>query len=438
MICCIVGIGFFTLASVWAGGGGDKGGSAVTTLPPGAKSLDKFTITYFDFNEDPATADAKTKAFYANVERLFKTMYPNATLELTGLSAGQNGLDVLQMQFASGTGPDVFEFQNRVVPFAQAGYLYDLTDQPWAKDVIESAYPEVKYNGKIYAAPNRSGGWGVFYNKKIYEDQLALKIPKNFQEFIDNCEKIKKAGYAPLVTGGADGWPFFGVFNTFHSFLFGANRNFPVDLYNGKISLARKEMHEMFSAVKLLYDKGYFSEATMSLPWGGALQYLGEGKAVMGFAPASSVYSLEADYNLQFGFFYIPDYNGYNCVPVTADTSYGINAKYKFASTYGADLIKCLIDDSSLHLLNDNVSPVAYRNKPMAYTNLSGKTYQEAYDRGPIVMQISSWLPTSANLGMQIISSIVSGNGFTQQMLNDMQRNYEADKNQVNYSSFEN
>jgi raffinose/stachyose/melibiose transport system substrate-binding protein len=426
---------FLTLSSAWAGGGGGDKSGTVTTLPPGAKSLDKFTITYFDFNEDPSVGNDRTKSFYANVEKLFKGLYPNSTLELTGLDAGQSGLDVLQMQFASGTGPDVFEFQNRIVPFAQAGYLYDLSNESWAKDVVEPAFPEVKYNGKIYAAPNRTSGWGLFYNKSIYEDKLGLSVPKNFQEFLDNCEKIKKAGYAPLVTGGADGWPFFGIFNSFHSFIFGANKNFPIDLYNGKVSLAGKEMTDMFNAIKLCYDKGYFSEATMSLPWGGSLQHLGEGKAVMAFMPGGMNLADEG-YDIDVGFFYIPDYNGYNCLPVTADTSYGVNAKYKFASTYGADLIKCLIDDSSLHILNDNAAPVGYKNKSIAFNNLTGKMYQQAFDKGPVVMQISSWIPTSANLGMQIVSSILSGTGFSQAMLEEMQRNYQADKGQVNYTSF--
>lgn len=437
ILCLLMGILLLGSVTVWAGGGGDKsGGSTVTTLPPGAKSLDKFTINYYDFNDDPAAMSSREKAFYANVEKLYKSLYPNATFNLTGISAGLDGLDVLQMQLSSGTGPDVFEFQDRIVQFATAGFLHDLSDQPWTKELIDIALYGVSYNGKVYAAPNKAVGWGVQYDKKIYEDELGLRVPRNFQEFLDNCEKIKRAGYAPLVIGGGDGWPFYGIFNSFHSFLFGANKNFHADLYNGKASLTGKEMNDMFAAIKTLYDKGYFSEASMSLPWGGALQFYADGKAAMTFLPGPMDLS-DFGYKRDAGFFYIPDWNGYNCLSVNpADTSYAVSARYKNASTYGADLISCLVDVSSLHIKNDDVGPASYKNKPMNFNNMAGKMYQEAFNRGPVVMQINLWIPASANLGMEIISSIMSGNGFSQQMLNDMQRNYTADRNQINSNLF--
>jgi ABC-type glycerol-3-phosphate transport system substrate-binding protein len=432
-------IALFVLSPVWGGGqGGQTGGTSSQELPPGVKSLDKFTITYFDMNTEPdLSGTGRDSRYYINVEKLYKAMYPNATIEFTGMEAGTTGLDVLQMQLASGTGPDVFEHQTRLAAFAQAGYLYDMSDQPWVKDVIEPVYPDTRYKGKFYGAPMSSGGWGVWYNKKIYEDQLGLKVPNNFQELVDNCEIIKKAGYDPFITGGADGWPFQGVFLTFSSFLFGKNQNFPEDLYNGKASLAGKEMYDLFSAIKLLYDKGYFSQATISSPWTRSLQYVGEGRAVMAFAPAGEMAALEAPdsgYDIQLGYFYIPDWDGYNCVPVLGDSVFSVNAKYQYASTRGVDLVKCLVDDTSLHIQGDGASPVGYKNKPMRHTTMSGQRYQEAYDKGPLVLQVTSWVPSSVfDLYQQIVSSIISGSGFTQAMLDNMQRTYQADKANVNF-----
>ena len=422
-------------AGLFAGGGRQPGGT-VTTLPPGAKSLDRFDINFFDFRYDPATAPPSTKAFYANVEKLYKSLYPNANLVLSGIDAGQEGMNVLQMQLAAGRGPDVFEFQAVLPPWVEAGYLYDLSDQPWAADVDEGVYFNVRYNGKIYAAPIKVSGWIVYYNKQIYEDRLGLRAPQNFQQFLDNCDAIKRAGYAPIVTGGADGWPFLGTFLCFSSFLFGANRNFPVDLYNGRASLAGREMNDLFSAIKLLYDRGYFSDATMSLTWGGAQQHLAEGRAAMLFSPAN-LNLADLGYNTEVGCFYIPDYNGYNCLPLTADSFFGINPRYRYASTYGADLVKCLVDQTSMHILNDNIAPVGFKSMTMNFNTLAPRMYQEAINKGPVVMQTTGWIPGSAfNATMPIISSILSGNGFTQQMLNDLQRNFDADKGELNFAEF--
>jgi hypothetical protein len=146
----------------------------------------------------------------------------------------------------------------------------------------------------------------------------------------------------------------------------------------------------------------------------------------------------ELGYNdVDVGFFYIPNNDGFTCLPVIADAQYGINARYRYASTYGADLVKCLIDVSSMHILNDDVGPAAYKNMVMASSSLVTRMYQEAFTKGPVVMQTNSWVPVSSySVGQSIVSSIISGNGFTQQMLNDMQRNYEADKNQLNFTAF--
>jgi hypothetical protein len=194
----------------------------------------------------------------------------------------------------------------------------------------------------------------------------------------------------------------------------------------------------MYDAVKTIHDKGYFSPASMSTSHEGAIQYLGEKKAVMTFLSPGMAAPLEdpASYNMTLGFFYVPDWNGYNCISVTEGTTYAVNAKSKYASTAGVDLISCLIDESSLHLLNDNSGPVGYKNKTMRFNTLSGKMYQEALTKGPVVMQISSWLPESANLGVEIISSIFTGKGYSPQMLDEMQKNYDADKSLVNFSAF--
>jgi raffinose/stachyose/melibiose transport system substrate-binding protein len=431
---------FIGLSSLWAGGDNDQSGSSSgQALPPGVKSMDKFTIVYFDFNDDPSSPTNVKPEYYKNVETLYKKMYPNATIEFTGTGAGVNGLDYLQMQLASGTAADVFEHQTRLAAFARAGYLYDMSDQPWASDVLEGMDPDVKYNKKTYGAPiGGAGGWGIFYNKKIYEDQLGLEAPGTFQELLDNCEKIKKAGYIPFVIGGADGWPFQGLFLSFLSFLFGSNRNFPMDLYSGKASLAGREMNNLFNAIKTLSDRGYFHEGSMSMTWNGQLQSMREGKVVMGFFPAGGQTGVETPGSgIELGYFYIPDNNGYNCIPILADTVVSVNAKYRFASTRGVDLVACFAEDSSIHIKQDNTAPSGFKNKKINYeTSSGGRRYQEAFDRGPIVLQATSWLPSSVfDLYQQIVSSIISGNGFTQQMLDNMQRAYEADKANVNMTN---
>jgi len=413
-------------------------GNGATTAPvgttkgsaDGVKSNEKFTITYFDF----VTTGPLVERLNNSVKEKWYKMYPNSTLEIT--NPPTDGLEILQTQLASGTAADVFKHQTRLAAFAKAGYMMDLSDQPWCDDVVAGCMPDCFYDGKFYAAPADCNGWGVYYVKQIYEDKLKLTVPKNFQEFVDNCQAIKDAGYNPLITGGADGWPFQGLFLTFTSFLYGADPDFHKNLYNGTAKWTDESVHELFDAIELLYDKGFFSDATMSIDIATSRQYMGEGKAVIGFGCPGVLTPLEepdSGFDIDLGYFYIPDWDGYNCVPVIADVVWSINAKYEFGSTYGIDLLNCLIDPDTLHKAYDNVSPVGYKSISMNYNTLGGQMYQDAFDKGPVVLQCTSWLPSSIfDLYQQIVSSILSGNGYTDEMLENMQKTYEADRSNVN------
>jgi raffinose/stachyose/melibiose transport system substrate-binding protein len=48
-------------------------------------------------------------------------------------------------------------------------------------------------------------GGGILSNKKIYED-LGLSVPKSWEEFAANNEKIKEAGIAPVIATYGDTW----------------------------------------------------------------------------------------------------------------------------------------------------------------------------------------------------------------------------------------
>lgn len=73
------------------------------------------------------------------------------------------------------------------------------------------------YNHSVEALPTAIKGWagslkgiayqpytsGIFYNKAIFEEAGIEKEPATWAEFLDVCQKIKDAGYAPLALDDA-------------------------------------------------------------------------------------------------------------------------------------------------------------------------------------------------------------------------------------------
>ena len=432
---------FFVLASVACNSGPAASTPGTTSQTQGsvqtteATTVDNSTpssITLF-FPWDPESAGVTDRLWFEQINKKWSAMHPDIELVMEG--APNQGLEMLQTRLAAGTMGDVFVHQTRLAAFAQAGYLMDISDQPWVERMVDGVKPDCIWNDKVWAAPLDCNGWGVYYMKDIYEGELGLGIPNDFDEFLDICQKIKDAGYDPLIAGGSEGWPFQGLFLSFTSFLYGQNENFHIDLYNGDASLAGPEMFELFSAIQELYDRGFFSDGCMSFDMPQTRQYMADGKAVIGFGCPGVITPLEQEENGSYdlGYFYIPDRQGYNCVPVIACWVISINADYKYGSTLGIDLLNCMIDDESLHARHDNVTPSSFSDLSMTYDTTGGQAYQDAFDKGPVVLQCTSWLPSSIfNQYQQIVSSIISGSGFTQEMLDNMEATYRADIKNVN------
>ncbi len=117
--------------------------------------------------------------------------------------------------------------------------LVDLTNDPAIANVDPSFLPVVTQNGKVYGAPwGTAIGGGILYNKDVYS-KLGLQIPKTWNDFLANADKIKAAGITPVIeTFKAHTW-------TSQLFVLGdyynvqvANPNFAKDYTANKIKYA--------------------------------------------------------------------------------------------------------------------------------------------------------------------------------------------------------
>ena len=117
---------------------------------------------------------------------------------------------VLAVRFASNQMPDFACYfgASTAITDLNGKVTIESIDGEWTKnydlDTLKSSLYSI--DGKIVGLPmDGTNLAGVLYNKKVFAD-LGLKTPKNWDEFLDVCEKVKAAGKIPVYYSGRDAW----------------------------------------------------------------------------------------------------------------------------------------------------------------------------------------------------------------------------------------
>ncbi len=193
--------------------------------------------------------------------------------------------------FLTADAPDVAAWYagNRMAPFVKAGLFEDVTDV-WAAngldDTLKSAAASMTMDGKKWGVPYTYYQWGIYYNKDVYK-KAGVTEPKNWDEFVANCEKFKAAGVDCLTTGTKALWPAAGIFDYINMRTNGYE--FHMDLTAGKVAWTDAKVKATFANWAKITP--YITANAAAIDWQDAAALLSQGKAanyVMGnFAVAT-------------------------------------------------------------------------------------------------------------------------------------------------------
>lgn len=116
--------------------------------------------------------------------------------------------------------PDVFVYWigEQFHTLVESGNVKDLTeelnqDTAYRDSYIGGAFDAVTIDDKIYGMPSGVSGQVLFYNKRIFSDCGIEAAPATLEELEAACEKIKEAGFVPIVAGAKDRWPLLGWYS---------------------------------------------------------------------------------------------------------------------------------------------------------------------------------------------------------------------------------
>lgn len=256
--------------SLTACSGGNPGGS--TSGGGGDQAVD---ITYLTWR-----SDVETKAAQALADA-FHEENPNITVTIDTYPEGTDGDNVIKTRLATGEMDDVFFYNSGSLLQAlnPDQFLVDLSDQPWVADLTDDMKTAVSTDKGVYGTPGNTAQVGaMMYNKKVYED-LGLKVPTTWDEFIANCEKIKAAGgVAPVIETFAETWTsqiiMLGAFgDVLHQ-----DPDWATEYTANNRKFAQDPGLWTFDIIQQLHDKGYLNEDFASAQYDEGVRKLATGE----------------------------------------------------------------------------------------------------------------------------------------------------------------
>lgn len=186
------------------GGGGETTDEGASTESTGSEIVINYPTFQCGVNTASPVVDQLIEEFnaeYAGKYRIQKEDVPGDA----------NYVDKIKVQLGTGDLPPVVY-----------GGGYNLLDLALAKDVVVDLTPYVEADpewkalysdvalttnsrdGKIYASSSEGSLVGYFYNKELFAQAGIAEPAKTWDEFWEQCDKLKAAGITPLALDTAD------------------------------------------------------------------------------------------------------------------------------------------------------------------------------------------------------------------------------------------
>lgn len=259
----------------------------------------------------------------------FRSKYPNVRFAVT---YSPNISAALGAKIAADNDDDMFDLFSPIVPggtvalipLAKAGKLEtqeELWDWPLAdggeRTIREAAQPGAyetapRMLGRTYALPAVETVSGLFFNKRLFEQNGWNANPRTWAEFLDLCASIKAAGLSPLTFPGRIPDYINHAFGPWKQFeladLHGRLPQFEDDFRHFRNEYTSPESVELWSRVYELGRKGYFADGLAALTHTQSQIRMLQGKAALAstgvWVQNEMKYSIPDDF--RWGFLSVP------------------------------------------------------------------------------------------------------------------------------------
>lgn len=259
--------------------------------------------------------DSNADSFLAQFEK-FEEKY-GCTVEVEMLSSDADEMEsVLQVRAATGNLPDLWvnSVGAKLDAMSPQENCYDLSDEEWITERVNADYLDIVSDddGAIYGVPSMpSNVAGVFYNKTAYEE-LGLEIPETWDEFMENCKKIKEeSDKIPVMSQYSNASGAQILFLSQYYYVQEENPEFAEQYTKKEIELHESDAY-MRGLEKMydIWDAGYQNENPLEISWEDAAKEISNGNAVHIFCRTnvmSTVETVNKEAVEDIGYFPLPD-----------------------------------------------------------------------------------------------------------------------------------
>lgn len=254
-------------AAGFAGGSAQAGSSAE---PQGKRTK----LVWLQWANEPQqrNVDAVVAAFQAK--------YP-IDIEFDFKPGSAEGENLVKTRIAANDMPDLLTYNSgslfQVLNLEKN--FVDLSKETFAERIVDSFKTVVSAGKGFYGIPYQPiPVGGILYNKKVYA-RLGLSVPKTWNEFLANCEKIKAAGLVPVIASYKDDWTAQLLLLADFYNLNAQVPSFAADYTANKAKFATTPAAlRGFEKIQEVYKKGYINKEPMATTYDNAQAMLANGE----------------------------------------------------------------------------------------------------------------------------------------------------------------
>jgi raffinose/stachyose/melibiose transport system substrate-binding protein len=149
------------------------------------------TIKIFQFKVEIAEALEKLAGEYEKET--------GVKVEVETHGGGEDYSALLKAELAAGEEPEIFNSSGWAGFDPYVDRAADLTNEAWAKDLVEASKAQISRDGKLLGMPMNLEAYGFTYNKDLFAEAGITELPKTVDELAASVEKLKAAGITPFA-----------------------------------------------------------------------------------------------------------------------------------------------------------------------------------------------------------------------------------------------